>query len=150
MLLALLALALELALALAAAAAAAASSSPPPHSVLYLELEEGLRVVVVVEEDATCCAASVSVTVVGLGGLLLVGDWPGGGEVDRDVRFAMDCVVQFSLGTVSLVFQKKILHTEETEQEVNSGTQQLYRKNKTKCIRHRTRTTKNVHAGAVG
>lgn len=85
---------LALALALAAAAAAAASRSPPPHSVLYFELEEGRRVVVVVEEDATCGAASVSVAVVGLGGLLLVGDRPGGGEVDRDARLAIACIVQ--------------------------------------------------------
>lgn len=71
---------LGLVLVLAAAAAAAASSSPPPHSVLYLELEEGRRAVV--EEDATCDAASVSVTAGGLGGLLVVGDWTGGGEVE--------------------------------------------------------------------
>lgn len=91
-----------LALALAAPAAAAASSSPPPHSLLNLKLEEGRRVLV---EDATCGAASVSVTVVGLGGLLLVGDWPGGGEFDRDVRFAMACVRS---GMVRLYLQRKI------------------------------------------
>lgn len=45
-------------------------------------------------EGAACGAASISlsVTVVGLGGVLLLGERPAGGEVDRDARFAMACV----------------------------------------------------------
>ncbi len=75
--------------AFAAAAAAAASRSPPPPSPVYVG-PWGRRVLEA--EGAACGVASISATVGGLGGVLLFGDRPAGGEVDRDARFAMACV----------------------------------------------------------